>query len=317
MFDEVFNGLEERSRESIPMNSGDYVGDGSKYLYVNGEVSRDVFGKPLTDAGLIYCGKCHQLKSYRIFNPITGKMQEPFILCECQQTIDRKERDRIVEYNRQIQVDKAMKDADKLMLKNTFKKDKFPNSDISRLCRTYCRKWNEKYQPKNIGLFIYGGVGTGKTFYASCVLNEIARVYKSTVKMISVTRLINDMFAAKDKTAYISDLANVDLLVLDDLGAEGHTDYRIEQVFTLIDERYKAQKPLIVTSNINYGAMKANVDIKHKRIYDRVLDMCIPVKVNGISKRGERISELDKQSVYQLDSASFDLEQYDKESVFD
>ena len=42
--------------------------------------------------------------------------------------------------------------------------------------------------------------------------------------MISVTRLVNDLFAAKDKTAYISALADVDLLVLDDLGAEGKTD---------------------------------------------------------------------------------------------
>lgn len=314
MFNDVFAGLEQRSRESIPRNPDDYVGDGSKTLYINGQVSVDGYGSPLNDRGLIYCGKCHELKSYRVYNPILGRVQEPYVVCKCQQKIDDKERDRIIEYNRQIRVDEAMKSADKLMLQNTFAKDKFPNGQTSRFCREFCRRWFDYYQPKNIGLYLYGGVGTGKTFYASCVANEIAKAYKATVKMVSVTRLVNDMFAAKDKTAYISALADVDLLVLDDLGAEGKTDYRVEQVFTLIDERYKAQKPLIVTSNIGYEKLKSAADIKHQRIYDRIIDMCVPVAVEGRSMR--RTPSVADQNVYQIDTASFDVSKYENSDLF-
>lgn len=314
MFNSTFIGLEQKSRENIPRNPGDYVGDGSKYLYIDGKVSRDNEGQPLTDEGLIYCGKCHQLKSYRFFNPLIGRVQEPFVLCKCEQMIDSRERDRIIEYNRQIKVDKALKNADRLMLQNTFKKDNMANSETSKLCRDYCYKWLEKYQPKNIGLYLYGDVGTGKTFYASCIANEIAKVYQSTVKMISVTRLINDLFSATDKNSYIDNLINVDLLILDDLGAEGGTDYRIEQVFNLIDERYKALKPLIVTSNIDYGKLKAKTDIKHKRIYDRIIDMCVPVKVGGDSMR--KPPDVRTQSVYQVDTASFDVSKFEDGSIF-
>lgn len=316
MFDSVIADTVQRSYENILIDKSDYIGDGSKTLYRDGEVSRDGDGNPLTDEGLIYCGTCHELKQYRIYSSILRRVIEPFVLCKCGQKIDKQERDRIIEENRQRRIAQNLSQADSLMLKNTFDKDKLPDSSVSKLCRDYCRRWNYYYQQKNIGLYIYGGVGVGKTFYASCVANEIAKVYGNTVKALSVTKAINDLFSNEDKSGYIDQLAAVDLLVLDDFGAERKTDYAVEQLFSIIDERYKAQKPIIITSNLDYGDLKSKTNIQYQRIYDRVIDMCIPVKVDGQSMRGQGFVNT-QPSVYSVETASFDVNKFENESAFD
>lgn len=286
MFNQFYSQLEQKSKSAIPRNPSDFVGDGSKVLYRDGEISRDGDGNPLTDEGLIYCGTCHQLKQYRIYAPFLGRVLEPYVVCQCEEKIDAQEQQRIIEYNRQRQIKLNLSQADALMLKNTFSVDKYPNSEPSKMLRDYCRHWKDKYQPMNRGLYIFGDVGVGKSFYASCVANEIARVYGDTVKAVSVTRVVNDLFSTDNKSGYIDSLASVDLLVLDDFGAERKSDYGLEQVFSVIDERYKAQKPLILTSNYDYSLLRQKVSVNQKRIYDRVIGMCLPVKIEGASLRG-------------------------------
>ena len=61
----------------------------------------------------------------------------------------------------------------------------------------------------------------------------------------------------------------------------------MEQVYNVIDTRYKSGKPLIITTNLTLDELKAPADIPHKRIYDRVLGMCVPVMFNGVNFRKE------------------------------
>ena len=285
MFDRVIANAERQSRNSIPRNPDDYIGDGSKVLYRDGEISRDGDGNPLTDEGLVYCGTCRQLKQYRIYAKFLGRLLEPFVVCECEEKIDEQERQTIIEYNRQRKIESNMSGVDALLLKNTFAADQFKNTAASRKCRDFVNRWNEFYKPNGVGLYIYGDVGVGKTFYASCIANDVLRVYGGTVKALSINKIINDIFSTKSPREYIDDLVAADLLVIDDLGTERKTDYGIEQVFSVIDERYKTQKPLIITSNVEYAAMTKCKDIRYKRIYDRIIDMCIPLQIDGESKR--------------------------------
>lgn len=287
MFDKTIERVEKRSFENIPVDRLDYVGDGSKFLYdLNGFKMMDGDGNPLTDKGLIYCGKCHQLKQTRIYSQLLGRILEPFCLCSCQQLIDQKERQRIIDQNRKMQIERNLKEADSLMLKNTFSKDRYPDNKMHKISKDYCKKWLEFNLPKNIGLYICGPVGVGKTFYASCIANEIAKVYAHSVKATSINKIINDLFSVTDKSGYIADLVSVDLLVIDDLGTERKTGYAAEQVFSVIDERYKTQKPLIITSNISYDQLSKNTDIQYQRINDRIRDMCVPIVMEGQSLRG-------------------------------
>ena len=78
------------------------------------------------------------------------------------------------------------------------------------------------------------------------------------------------------------------LLILDDLGAERQSDFALEQVFNVVDSRYKSGKPVIITTNLSLQELKNPSDIKYKRIYDRILEMCVPLQFKGESKRKEK-----------------------------
>jgi DNA replication protein DnaC len=59
----------------------------------------------------------------------------------------------------------------------------------------------------------------------------------------------------------------------------------LEQVYGIVDARYRPGKPLIVTTNIPIDDIKKPVDLRLQRIYDRIIEMCHPVEVKGQSRR--------------------------------
>lgn len=105
--------------------------------------------------------------------------------------------------------------------------------------------------------------------------------------MTSFVRILQEMQGFdKDRAAYYENLLNsVSLLIIDDLGAERNTDYALEKVYGIIDNRYRAKKPLILTTNLTLAQMQAANDIRYERIYDRVFEMCYPLEFSGVSWR--------------------------------
>ena len=85
------------------------------------------------------------------------------------------------------------------------------------------------------------------------------------------------------------------LLIIDDLGAERGTEYAVENVFNVIDRRYRSGKPLIITTNLHISMLTNEQSLDKKRIYDRILELCIPVCVNGASKRTTTAKEKMKE----------------------
>ena len=61
------------------------------------------------------------------------------------------------------------------------------------------------------------------------------------------------------------------------------TEYAKEQVYAVIDERYKANLPLIITTNLT--DFKTEDDVRRRRVYDRIFEVCTPIKMDGESKR--------------------------------
>ena len=72
-----------------------------------------------------------------------------------------------------------------------------------------------------------------------------------------------------------------DLLILDDLGAERNTSFGKERVFDVVDKRLLTSKPMIVTTNIPLSVIKQAVDLDDRRIYDRILEVCVPIMFDG------------------------------------
>ena len=170
----------------------------------------------------------------------------------------------------------------------TFENDNGRNPLISK-AKTYADKWSDMLS-KNIGLLLWGEVGTGKTYFAACIANALVENCVS-VKMTNFSTILNDLFYENDKNQYIDRLNNHNLLIIDDLGIERDTEYALEQVYNIIDARYKSNKPLIVTTNLTITEIKNPVDTTHKRIYDRVLEMCVPVKFDGENFRQQKATE--------------------------
>jgi len=166
----------------------------------------------------------------------------------------------------------------------TFDKDNGKNP-IMWVARDYVDKWSDALSG-NTGLVLWGDVGTGKTFFAACIANALVEQNVS-VKMTSFSTILNDLFTESDKNKYLNRLNDHSLLIIDDLGIERGTEYALEQVYNVIDTRYKSGKPLIITTNLTLDELKFPTDIPHKRIYDRVLGMCVPVMFNGVNFRKE------------------------------
>ena len=148
---------------------------------------------------------------------------------------------------------------------------------------------------RNQGLLFYGDVGTGKSYAAAAVANEL--LYREVpVIMTSFVKILNEVMKFdKDSGTYINRLNAADLLVIDDLGVERGTDFSLEKIYDIVDSRYRAGKPLIITTNLDMAQMKNCTDIRYNRIYDRIFEMCYPVRFNGTAWRKKKcVSKFDE-----------------------
>jgi DNA replication protein DnaC len=82
-------------------------------------------------------------------------------------------------------------------------------------------------------------------------------------------------------------ISRADLLVLDDFGVERTTEYAIEQSYEIVNTRYKSGKPMVITTNLTLQEMQQEPLLQKRRIFDRVIEKCIPVLVQGDSRRRE------------------------------
>ena len=161
--------------------------------------------------------------------------------------------------------------------------------------RRYVQHW-EEMQQENLGLLFWGRPGSGKTFAAACIANALLSRQEPgapSVKMTTFGTVLNRLpgMSAQDKDWYLGSFRNCDLLILDDFGMERQTEYAREQVFHLIDGRYLVRKPLIITTNLSLQELKNPADMAQRRIYDRILELCIPVCFDGESLRQEKAKE--------------------------
>jgi DNA replication protein DnaC len=106
------------------------------------------------------------------------------------------------------------------------------------------------------GLWIIGDVGTGKTSLAM-LLSKTAIEAGKTVGIYSLPKLLYRIrrtfgadAAGESYMRLFERLVSLDLLQIDDLGAEKRSDWVIEQLYSIVNERYESQRAMIVTVNV-------------------------------------------------------------------
>lgn len=244
--------------------------------------------------GLLYCGKCRTPKQARIkLNPNAKTGTVVRIACQCQQAAHRAEKQR--EEQIQFRHRMACRREDGLScpdgLRYTFAQDDRQQPHVSDVCQRYVERWDEM-QANNIGVLLYGTVGTGKSFLASCIGNALLD-RQVPVAATNFPRLLNLLQGTYEKQSILDRLSIYKLLILDDLGVERDSAYAEEQIFNIIDARSSSKLPVIVTTNLTMEELEHPPSMQYARIYDRVLEMCpIHQKMVGESRRrgnaGER-----------------------------
>ena len=264
----LVKSIENNAKRAIKTNEGDYI----------------------NEDGLLVCGRCNTPKQGRYEMPFGTVM--PYILCKCEkEKHDKKkaERER-AEFLEKVKRMRRLGFPDAEMERWTFAVDDHANERVSSIARNYVEHF-DKMRKEGKGLLFYGPCGTGKSFTAACIANALVdKGYPCMMTKFSrLTNTLQGMYDGKQK--YIDSLNDFSLLVIDDLAAERDTEYMGEIVYDIIDSRYRAGLPLIVTTNLTSQELKNPADIRKQRIYSRLFDMTIPVAVDGADRRKQGLRD--------------------------
>lgn len=239
-------------------------------------------GDYVGEDGMIYCGICNTRKTCRIsLPPLPGTQSGKWkvVKCTCSHELEARESRKAARVYR-MSVDRntktAFPHADYKHM--TFDADDMKNQDATE----YARRFAETFNPENsMGLVFCGERGAGKTFLSACIANYLLKRGFS-VEMTNITRISQAVDATfEGRAEEIKRLMQLDLLILDDLGTERGTEYMLEHAFNIIDGRYKANKPMVISTNVTFDDMATESDIAKGRIYDRIIEKCFPVEMSG------------------------------------
>lgn len=246
--------------------------------------------------GLLYCTVCGKKLQTVLHIQIQDRIDQKRTVrcrCDCLTPAEQREKEKL-EYEAYQERERRRRacfmvadlDGKKQvgkMVNWNFANDDRERPELSDHMRQYAEQF-QKNMEKNRGLILYGSVGTGKTYMAASIANAVIDL-GYTARMVTFGQIGNEMQQTWEKQSYIDDLCRYDLLIIDDLGAERKSDYMQEIVYNVIDARCRAGGPLIVTTNLTTDELSKPVEMGHKRIYDRILENCLAVKVDGQSRR--------------------------------
>jgi DNA replication protein DnaC len=138
------------------------------------------------------------------------------------------------------------------------------------------------------GLWFMGPVGTGKTTLAMLVSKSALKAGRS-VAIYSLPRLLNEIRdthrAERSHLELLDRLIGVDLLHIDDVGAERTTDWVLEELYSIINGRYEDQRSLVITTNIlDHEALCEQIT---ERTVSRLTEMCDELPLLGHDRRME------------------------------
>lgn len=241
----------------------------------------------LPDGGIM-CGKCFQPKTALFNGMLVPRM------CQC-------ERERLdMELFAQKQADMRREQVERLRREGVtqdFSACRFDLDDggdprLMEIARSYAEHFDTALE-ENTGLMFYGNPGGGKTFAAGCIANAVVDQGR-TVMLVTVAQLLHSMaadFEAK-KNTLLQRVEEVDLLVLDDVGFEADTAYKLQLKFEIFDARTRSGKPMIMTTNtITPDRLRNPQSMEEKRLYSRIRGGMLYVLVNHADRRDAQHTE--------------------------
>jgi DNA replication protein DnaC len=235
--------------------------------------------------GLPYCKRCRGARGEwydgRLFR----------YKCNCQslecERLEREERAR-------IRIDELRKESN---LAAGYEKCRFADKHITKenaekvaRCKRYCAAAGQMLQG-GYGVYIYGAPGTGKTFLAACMANELIDGLHSVfvTGFAEIERELRAAFGQAAQREFVEKALRAEFLFLDDLGAEElkkeENSWAQAVVYDVINRRYASGKPIVCTGNYSLAEM-AGKQIYPERTTGRLSELCpLVIELNGVDER--------------------------------
>ena len=154
----------------------------------------------------------------------------------------------------------------------------------------------QEFKKQGRGLFISSKTkGSGKTFLACCIANEVLKNHDISVKFVTVPDYL-EIVKDKDKKDLISEILNCSLLILDDIGVETDKQEWINNaLFRLVDSRKNRMLPTIYTSNYAMDKLPGE-----ERITERVIECSVPLVMPEQNIRRKKAEEKTKDFLQEV-----------------
>ncbi|MEX2105894.1 MAG: ATP-binding protein [Solirubrobacterales bacterium] len=154
------------------------------------------------------------------------------------------------------------------------------STDIEPMVVRVVRTWVEELEANleaGRGLWLMGDTGTGKTTLAMLVSkaaledNRSVAIYSLPKLLARIRRTYDSEPGGDSYLSFFERLTSVDLLHVDDLGAEKRSDWVLEQLYALVNERYEAQRSILVTTNLDQAQLEEQIGA---RTVSRLVEIC-------------------------------------------
>ena len=236
--------------------------------------------KHFTERSCVRCPDCGQvLKEIRI--PWPGREElVAHAACSCRLEREEAERKVMADQERQRRM-KALFDSSQLgprFAACTFANWKRAEGAevVHRAAKSYVEQWPQKLR-NGESMLISGAPGNGKSHLAAAIVNElvprgVAAVFANVPELLGrLRRTYNG--SGENESRLLRALVDADLLVLDDLGAQKWSEWSEEMIYYLVNTRYNAKLPLVITTNATTSQLAESIGPRSLSRLDEVCDM--------------------------------------------
>lgn len=162
----------------------------------------------------------------------------------------------------------------------------------------WLKNFYDNYTPVNTlkGLYLHGSFGSGKTFLLAALLNELKINKNASIEIIHLPKLLRNMkedfSLVEDKVRY---LENVDILLIDDIGAESVTSWGRDEILgAILQTRMNNKQTTFFTSNLTISELESHLSItknsedivKSRRIIERIKELTEDLELVSVNRRG-------------------------------